>query len=88
MDTKTLSFFRSLLILQSGEETFFKVKMSTWMEKVFQTYAQRKGVELNSIRFLLDGTRVQNDATSTELGLEDQDQIDCMLYQTGGTLPK
>jgi small ubiquitin-related modifier len=88
MDTKTLSFFRSLLILQSGEETFFKVKMSTWMEKVFQTYTQRKGVELNSIRFLLDGTRVQNDATSTELGLEDQDQIDCMLYQTGGTLPK
>ena len=62
--------------------------MSTWMEKVFQTYTQRKGVELNSIRFLLDGTRVQNDATSTELGLEDQDQIDCMLYQTGGTLPK
>ena len=55
------------------------------MEKVFQTYAQRKGVELNALRFLLDGDRVKNEATAEELGLEDQDQLDCMLYQTGGS---
>ena len=55
------------------------------MEKVFQTYAQRKGVELNAIRFLLDGEIVQPDSTPEALSLEDQDQIDCMLFQTGGS---
>jgi hypothetical protein len=54
------------------------------MEKVFQTYAQRKGVDLNAIRFLYDGVRVNYDATPDELELEDHDQIDCMLYQSGG----
>jgi small ubiquitin-related modifier len=55
------------------------------MEKVFQTYAQRKGVDLNAIRFLYDGTRVQNDQTPVQLELEDNDCIDCMLYQSGGS---
>jgi len=54
------------------------------MEKVFQTYAQRKGVQFNSLRFLLDGERIQSDATPASLDLEDQDQIDCMLEQMGG----
>jgi hypothetical protein len=54
------------------------------MEKVFKTYAQRKGVDLNAIRFLYDGEVVSNDATPDELGLEDLDQIDCMVAQIGG----
>eukprot|EP00613_Pedinella_sp_CCMP2098_P008234 CAMPEP_0171677522 /NCGR_PEP_ID=MMETSP0990-20121206/55095_1 /TAXON_ID=483369 /ORGANISM="non described non described, Strain CCMP2098" /LENGTH=72 /DNA_ID=CAMNT_0012263939 /DNA_START=46 /DNA_END=264 /DNA_ORIENTATION=+ len=35
---------------QTGEETFFKVKKSTRMEKVFTTYAQRKGVAVSCSR--------------------------------------
>jgi len=54
------------------------------MSKVFETYAQRKGVQSNSLRFLLDGERIQNDQTPKQLDLDDQDQIDCMLEQTGG----
>ncbi|CAM9126478.1 unnamed protein product [Choristocarpus tenellus] len=69
---------------QTGEETFFKVKKSTRMEKVFSTYAQRKGVNVAALRFLLDGERVSPDATPKALDLEDQDQIDCMLEQQGG----
>ena len=69
---------------QTGEETFFKIKKSTKMEKVFQTYATRKGVDYSALRFLLDGERIGVDATPKTLELEDQDQIDCMLQQTGG----
>ncbi|CAM9204769.1 unnamed protein product [Discosporangium mesarthrocarpum] len=69
---------------QTGEETFFKVKKSTRMEKVFSTYAQRKGVSMGALRFLLDGERVAPDTTPKALDLEDQDQIDCMLEQQGG----
>ncbi|CAM9584695.1 unnamed protein product [Hapterophycus canaliculatus] len=54
------------------------------MEKVFTTYATRKGVSVSALRFLLDGQRVAPEDTPTSLELEDQDQIDCMLEQQGG----
>jgi len=69
---------------QTGEETFFKIKKTTKMSKVFSTYAQRKGVQVNSLRFLLDGERIKDDSTPKTLELEDNDQIDCMLEQVGG----
>mmetsp|Transcript_31728 Transcript_31728/g.41946 ORF Transcript_31728/g.41946 Transcript_31728/m.41946 type:complete len:111 (+) Transcript_31728:120-452(+) len=69
---------------QTGEETFFKVKKTTRMEKVFTTYAQRKGVSVSALRFLLDGERVNPDHTPKMLDLEEHDQIDCMLEQQGG----
>jgi small ubiquitin-related modifier len=73
-------------IRQTGEETFFKIKKSTKMTKVFANYAQRKGVQTESLRFLLDGERIPDGATPQTLELEDQDQIDCMLEQTGGMM--
>lgn len=69
---------------QTGEETFFKIKKTTKMSKVFETYAQRKGVVASSLRFLLDGDRILEKATPQSLDLEDQDQIDCVLEQVGG----
>ena len=54
------------------------------MNKVFQTYANRKGVQLGSLRFLLDGERIEPEQTPKMLELDDQDQIDCMLEQSGG----
>ncbi|OEU22446.1 small ubiquitin-like protein [Fragilariopsis cylindrus CCMP1102] len=69
---------------QTGEETFFKIKKSTKMSKVFNTYAQRKGVQMSSLRFLLDGERIAETMTPQDLELDDQDQIDCMLEQSGG----
>ncbi len=54
------------------------------MEKVFNAYAQRKGVQVTSLRFLLDGERVTGDQTPKMLELEDGDQIDAVLEQVGG----
>lgn len=70
--------------LQSGEETFFKVKKHTKMSKIFNAYASRKGVDVTSLRFLLDGENVKGDSTPKMLELEDQDQIDAVLEQVGG----
>ena len=69
---------------QGGEETFFKVKSTTKMSKVFSAYAQRKGVQQSSLRFLLDGERINPQDTPESLDLEDQDQVDCLLEQFGG----
>ena len=67
-----------------AQETFFKIKKTTKMSKVFSAYAERRGVQTQSLRFMLDGERIQADATPKMLELEDQDQIDALLEQTGG----
>ena len=54
------------------------------MSKVFGAYATRRGVQEGSLRFMLDGERIDPDQTPKMLELEDQDQIDCLLEQTGG----
>ena len=59
-----------------GAETMFKVKRTTKMSKVFHVYAGRKGVDVNALRFLLDGERVNPDDTPEDLDLEDTGQID------------
>jgi len=69
---------------QTGEETFFKVKDGVKMGKLFKAYSARKGVQQTSLRFLLDGERIQTDDTPKSLELEDQDQIDVLLEQFGG----
>jgi small ubiquitin-related modifier len=51
------------------------------MQKVFDTYAQRKGIQASSLRFLLDGEKIGPEQTPKMLELDDQDQIDCMLEQ-------
>ena len=62
----------------------FKIKKTTKMSKVFDTYAQRKGIQPTSLRFLLDGERVGMDQTPKMLEMEDGDQIDAVLEQQGG----
>ena len=54
------------------------------MQKVFETFATRRGVQVQSLRFMLDGERIDPGATPKTLELDDQDQIDCMLEQSGG----
>jgi small ubiquitin-related modifier len=68
---------------QNGEETMFKVKTSTRFGKIMHTYAIRKGVEVDSLRFLLDAERIGPNYTCAELGLEDEDQVDVILAQVG-----
>ena len=68
---------------QTGKETFFKVKHTTKMAKVFAAYASRKGVHANALRFLLDGERLREEETPAMYNMEEQDQIDVLLEQTG-----
>lgn len=73
------------LLPQNGEETQFKIKKTTKMGKVFKAYAERKGISQSTLRFLLDGERVNDDQTAKMLELEDGDQIDAVLEQVGGS---
>ena len=68
---------------QNGEETMFKIKRGTKLGKVFHLFAQRKGIEMGQLIFMLDGERIGERDTPSSLGLEDEDQIDAILAQCG-----
>ncbi len=51
---------------------------------VFTAYAQWISVDVKSLRFLLDGERINDTDTPDMLELEDGVQIDCVLQQVGG----
>jgi len=69
---------------QDGNEVFFKVKRTTQFSKVMTAYCKKVGAEAESVRFLFDGTRIRPDQTPAELDMEDEDEIDAMVSQTGG----
>ena len=51
------------------------------MERVFTAYSQRQKIAVGTLWFLLDDQRINNDQTPLELGLEENDQINCALEQ-------
>eukprot|EP01038_Epipyxis_sp_PR26KG_P006399 gene6399-8810_t len=68
----------------SGEEMFFKVKKITKLGKIMDSFAQRKGVPLDTLRFRFDGDLINREDTPKMLEMEENDQIDVVLQQTGG----
>nr|VDD32119.1 unnamed protein product [Brassica oleracea] len=69
---------------RDGNEVFFKIKRSTQLKKLMNAYCDRQSVDLNAIAFLFDGRRLRAEQTPDELDMEDGDEIDAMLHQTGG----
>ncbi|KAL2472932.1 Small ubiquitin-related modifier 1 [Forsythia ovata] len=70
---------------QDGNEVFFRIKKSSQLKKLMTTYCDRQSVDLNAIAFLFDGRRLRAEQTPDELEMEDGDEIDAMLHQTGGS---
>ncbi|KAI0654271.1 small ubiquitin-like modifier [Cubamyces menziesii] len=73
------------VLTQTGEEVFFKIKRSTKLSKLQGAYANKVGKDVNSIRFLYDGNRIGDDDTPASLDMEDNDSIDVMVEQVGGS---
>jgi small ubiquitin-related modifier len=69
---------------QNGKEISFGIKTTTKLGKVMQAFAVRMGMPIESLRFVLDGGRVNEGSTPQTLEMEDGDVIDCMLTFDGG----
>ncbi|CAM6114627.1 unnamed protein product [Calypogeia fissa] len=69
---------------QDGGEVFFRIKSSATLRKLMNAYCERQSVDASSIAFLFDGRRLRAEQTPAELDMEDGDEIDAMLHQTGG----
>jgi small ubiquitin-related modifier len=70
---------------QSENFIHFKVKKSTEMKKIFDAYASKLGVNPSNLRFLHDGEKIKDSDTPKMLELENDDQIDVLLEQVGGS---
>jgi small ubiquitin-related modifier len=67
-----------------GEETYFKVKRSTRMRKLFQAFCKRGNIDPGTMRFFFQGERINEDHTPDDIGLHDGDKIDAFVRQTAG----
>lgn len=54
------------------------------MEKVFDAFCQRQGKSRASVRFMLEGARVDPSKTPAALDMEDGDIIEATVEQQGG----
>ena len=84
-DGKDKGEFITLKVVgQDSSEVHFKVKMSTSMRKLKKHYSERQGIPVNSLRFLFDGKRINDDDTPKQLDMENDDVIEVYQEQTGG----
>lgn len=72
------------VINADGAEMFFKIKRTTPLKKLFDAYSKKQGISRSSVRFLLDGSPIDESKTPEDLGMMDDDVIDAMVEQTGG----
>ena len=77
----------SLRVLSSnGNEMFFKIRKNTRFTKLMAVYCQKIGATSpDSIKFLFEGMRLNPDSTPEMLEMEDNDVIDAVPQQTGGS---
>jgi Ubiquitin-2 like Rad60 SUMO-like len=54
--------------------------------QIFGVYCDKKGYDMNTVRFLFDGTLLQPNQQVSEAEIEDGDCIDCVMAQVGGRL--
>ena len=56
----------NIKVTDNNNEVFFKIKRSTQLSKLMNAFCERQGKSLQSVRFLFDGTRVnQTDTPDT-----------------------
>lgn len=74
----------NLKVSDGSSEIFFKIKRSTPLKRLMDAFAKRQGKDVSTLRFLVDGTRVNADNTPDDLDLEDGDVIEAHRQQVGG----
>lgn len=65
------------------KDTYFKIKKTTKLSKLFHFFAQMRGKDAKSLVFLLDGCQIDRNLTPAELELEDLEGFDVMPEQVG-----
>ena len=69
---------------QDGSELQFKVRGGTVLYAVFNAYTERKGLEMDDVRFMYEGSWVTDPrSTCGDYEMESGDIIEAMVHQVG-----
>ena len=68
-----------------GAEVYFKIKRSTLMKKLMDAYCKKNGQSRAQVRFLYDGKPLDDEKTPDDYEMDDDDVIDAMAEQVGGS---
>lgn len=71
-------------VAQDRDEVCFRLKMTTPFQKMFDAYASQTKLNVASLRFLFDGTRINPTQSPGALKMEEGDTIDVYMEQVGG----
>ncbi|KAK7731249.1 SUMO protein smt3 [Diaporthe eres] len=74
----------SIKVTDNNNELVFKIKKSTKLEKLIDSFCERHGKDPGSVRFLFEGDRIKKSDTPDSLEMEDGDTIEVFYEQTGG----
>ncbi|KAI0484751.1 ubiquitin family protein [Xylariaceae sp. FL0804] len=74
----------NIKVTDNNNEVFFKIKRSTKLEKLMSAFCERQGKNVESVRFLFEGQRVQKTDTPDSLEMTDGDTLEVHQEQVGG----
>ena len=66
-------YIKLVVVADSGDEIHFRVKQTTKMVKLKESFSERVGVPVNSLQFRFDGRRINDDDTPQTFGLRQDD---------------
>ncbi|XP_039684640.1 small ubiquitin-related modifier 2 [Medicago truncatula] len=75
---------QSIVTLKKSQDDiklYFRLKKTTQMRKLMDSYCDRNALDFYLMVFLFNGRRIYPHQTPYELDLEDEDEIDAVLYQ-------
>uniref|UniRef100_A0A2K5R7T7 Ubiquitin-like domain-containing protein n=1 Tax=Cebus imitator TaxID=2715852 RepID=A0A2K5R7T7_CEBIM len=76
-DKGETEYIKRKVTRQDSSEIHFKVKMTIHLKKLNkESYCQRQGVPMNSLRFLFESQRSTDNHIPKELGMEEEDVIE------------
>ncbi|RID41036.1 hypothetical protein BRARA_J01025 [Brassica rapa] len=71
---------------QDDVDVYFRVKRDVELRKMMEAFSHKVGKQMSAFVFLFDGIRIKPNQTPKELDLEEGDEIDALVHQTGGGL--
>ncbi|XP_036914724.1 small ubiquitin-related modifier 1-like [Sturnira hondurensis] len=83
-DKKEGEHIKLKVIGQDHSEIHFKVKMTTHLKKLKESYCQRQDVLMNSFRFLFERQRIADNHNPKELRMKEEDVIEIFQEHIGG----
>ncbi|KAK9235221.1 ubiquitin-related domain-containing protein [Lipomyces kononenkoae] len=74
----------NIKVTDNNNEVFFRIRKTTALKKLMDTFCERQGKARSSLRFLYDGERINETDTPDALGMQDGDTLEVHQEQIGG----